>query len=151
MSDAADRLAQTRLAIINQIQSRDHRQEGREARGRRGRDTGSDEAREHEPEENGGGRFGQLRHAIKTWWRYHPAHLGLELATPALSAYAERKPLQYLGIAAALGAVIMIARPWRLISVTGLLVGIAKSSQVSGLLLSALSAADFQKDHEDLD
>ncbi len=151
MSDAAERLARTRLAIIEQIQGREHGQERREARGRRERTTGDKEPREHEPEANGGGRFEQLKHALKTWWHYHPAHLGLELATPALSAYAARKPMQYLGIAAAAGAVLMIARPWRLISVTGLLVGIAKSSQVSGLLLSALSAADYQKDRADLE
>lgn len=149
MSDAADRLARTRLAIIDQIQGRGHRQERRDSRGRRERQAHSDAAPEERgPERSAGSRFGQLRHAIKTWWRYHPAHVGLELATPALSAYAERKPLQYLGIAAALGAVIVVARPWRLISVTGLLVGLAKSSQVSGLLLSALSAADYQKDHD---
>ena len=147
MSDAADRLAKSRLAIINQIQGREHRQERREARSRQREKRGGEASdRESEPS---GGRFGQLMHALKTWWRYHPAHMGIELATPALSAYAERKPMQYLGIAAAAGALIMIARPWRLISITGLLVGIAKSSQVSGLLLSALSAADYQKDHEE--
>jgi len=150
MSDAADRLARTRLAIIDQIQGREHRQDRRETRARREREASGGAAPRHEPQQSGGW-FGQFKRAIKTWWRYHPAHLGLELATPALSAYAERKPLQYLGIAAAVGVVIMIARPWRLISVTGLLVGIAKSSQVSGLLLSALSAADYQKDPGDGD
>ncbi|MCM2253481.1 MAG: hypothetical protein NDJ19_14060 [Ramlibacter sp.] len=74
--------------------------------------------------------------------------MGLELATPALSAFAQRKPLQFLGIAAASGALLVIARPWRLVSVTGLLVAIAKSSQLSTVLLSALSAADFQRDQE---
>jgi hypothetical protein len=42
----------------------------------------------------------------------------------------------------------MIARPWRLISVTGLLVAVLKSSQLSSVLMSAMSAADFKKDHE---
>jgi hypothetical protein len=74
--------------------------------------------------------------------------MGLELATPALSAFADKKPLQFLGIAAAVGAVVVIARPWRLISVTGLLVAIAKSSQLSTILLSALSAADYRKDRQ---
>ena len=56
--------------------------------------------------------------------------------------------MQFLGIAAAIGAVVVIARPWRLISITGLLLAIAKSSQLSTVLLSALSAADYQKDQE---
>jgi hypothetical protein len=148
MSDAADRLARTRLAIIKQIQQPEHRNERGDTHRRRERDV-----RDHEEPErmsNGGvsGWFARFRQAARTWWRYHPAHMGLELATPALSAFAERKPLQYLGIAAAVGAVVMIARPWRLISVGGLLMAVAKSSQLSTVLLSALSAADYQKDHE---
>jgi hypothetical protein len=44
------------------------------------------------------------------------------------------------------GAVLMLARPWRLISVTTLVVAVLKSSQLSSLLMSALSAADFGRD-----
>jgi len=73
--------------------------------------------------------------------------MGLELATPALSQYAARKPAQFLGIAAVVGAVIVIARPWRLISVTGLLMAVVKSSQLSSVVMSAMSAADFSRDH----
>jgi hypothetical protein len=149
MSDAADRLARTRLAIIGQMQNGEQRQQRGGAGRRRGREqAGADDAKESEPTGSREGSFAHLRHVVRTWWRYHPAHMGLELATPALSAYAARKPLQFLGIAAAVGAIVVIARPWRLISVTGLLVAIAKSSQLSGVLMSALSAADYQKDRE---
>ena len=151
MSDAADRLARTRLAIIDQILNREYRAQGGKSGRRRQRETAGDEAPEGEPEPAGSGWFGHLRRAASAWWRHHPAHLGLELATPALSAYAGRKPLQYLGIAAAVGAIVVIVRPWRLISVTGLLVALAKSSQMSSVLLSALSAADFRKDHDEPD
>ena len=72
--------------------------------------------------------------------------MAVELATPALGAYAEKRPFRLLGIAAVVGAVVVVTRPWRLISVTGLLVAVAKSSQLSGLLMSALSAADFQRE-----
>jgi hypothetical protein len=149
MSDASDRLAQSRLAIIAQI-------EHREPRPRRSSEAQRPHQRKPEPgepddevnESAGGGWFARIRSAAGTWWRYHPAHMGVELATPALSAYASRKPMQFLGIAAAIGAAVVIARPWRLISITGLLVAIVKSSQLSTVLLSALSAADYQKDHE---
>ena len=146
MSDAADRLARTRLAIIDQIQHPEHRKARGDAPRRR--ESPGREAQKQEPLSGGGpgGWIARFRQAARTWWRYHPAHMGLELATPALSAYAERKPLQYLGIAAAVGAVIVIARPWRLISVGGLVMTIAKSSQVSTVLLSALSAAGYEKD-----
>lgn len=150
MSDAADRLARTRLAIIEQIQHGEHRHKRSDTHRRREREPEGGEAAQGEPGDgqDGQGWLARAMEAAGKWWRYHPAHLGLELATPALSAYAGRKPLQFLGIAAAVGAVMVIARPWRLISLTGLLVAIAKSSPVSGLLLSALSAANERKEHE---
>jgi len=63
-----------------------------------------------------------------------------------LSEYAARKPVQFLAIAVAVGAVAMIARPWRLISLGGIAMALLKSGQLSGLLMSAMSAADDPKD-----
>jgi len=139
MSDAGDRLVRSRLAILEQVRRKDRRHDGERERERGGPESGYGEG--------GGisGWFGGLKHALGTWWRYHPAHMGVELATPVLSAYAHRKPIQFLGIAAALGAVIVVVRPWRLITVGGLLAAVLKSSQLSSLLMSALSAADFQR------
>ena len=97
-------------------------------------------------EDPGEGWFGHIKRAVRTWWRHHPAHMGVELATPMLSAYARRKPMQFLGISALVGAALVVARPWRVISATGIVVALLKSSQLSGLLMSAMSAADFQKD-----
>jgi hypothetical protein len=148
MSDAADRLARSRLAIIKQIQQPEHRNERGDTDRRREREVGDHEAPERVFSGGARGWFARFRRAARTWWRYHPAHMGLELVTPALSAFAERKPLQYLGIAAAAGAIVMIARPWQLISVGGLLMAVAKSSQLSTVLMSALSAADYHENHE---
>jgi len=145
MSDAADKLARSRLAILDHIQRRD---DGAEARRQRKRESGEQSWEQPEPGSGPRAWFASLKHAASAWWRHHPAHLGLELATPVLSDYAGRKPVQFLGIAAALGAVVMIARPWRLISVTGVLVALVKSSQLSSVVMSAMSAADFKKDHE---
>jgi hypothetical protein len=150
MSDAARRLAQTRLAIIEEIEGREHRGDRHTARDDEGRARSL--ARGEQREAGGSvrrrasGWFGSVRHALGTWWRHHPAHMAVEIATPALGAYAGKRPFQFLGIAAVVGAVVVVTRPWRLISATGLLVAVLKSSQVSGLLMSALSAADFQKD-----
>jgi hypothetical protein len=147
MSQAGDRLARTRLAIIEQVQRRDRHSGAREERereyARARREAGEPEAAYEEAAE---GWFGHVKRALGTWWRHHPAHMGVELATPVLSAYARKKPLQYLGIAAAVGAVLVVARPWRLISATGIVMALLKSSQISGLLMSAMSAADFRKD-----
>jgi hypothetical protein len=152
MSDAGDRLARTRLAIIAQVQRRsrgngDH-DAAREHRAKEGqREHAQDDWTSYEEREGIGSWFGHARRALRTWWRHHPAHMGVELATPMLSNYAYRKPVQFLAIAAAAGAVVVVARPWRLITVGGLLAALLKSSQVSTLVMSALSAADFQKDH----
>jgi len=143
MSVAGDRLARTRLAIIEQVQRRERRprdeREREHARARPGR------------REPGEGWFVHITHALGAWWRHHPARMAVELATPLLSEYAHAKPLRFLGIAAAAGAVIVVARPWRLISATGILVALVKSSQLSGLLMSALSAADFRNDDRPYD
>lgn len=145
MSDAGDRLARTRLAIIAQVQRRERRPGREPVRDPQAGSPPGDPETEYE--DSGEGVFGHFRRALGTWWRHHPAHMGVELATPLLAAYARRKPLQFLGIAAAVGAAVVVLRPWRLISATGIAVALVKSSQLSGLIMSALSAADFQKDH----
>jgi len=96
----------------------------------------------------GAGWFSSFRRAAGTWWRHHPAHMGVEIVTPLLSAYAAKRPVVYLGAAAVLGAVIVLTRPWRLISLTGLVVALAKSSQLSSMVMSAVSAANFDGDYD---
>lgn len=149
MSDAADKLAKTRLAIIEHIYRKERRHERRDAKDDGDAEEAGDAGDEwyDEPDYGSGpaGWFAQVKHAINMWWRQHPASLGLEMATPALSAYAARKPVQFLGIAAAVGAVVVVTRPWRLISLTGVLVALAKSSQLSGLVMSAMSSSDLPR------
>ena len=65
-----------------------------------------------------------------------------------MRGYARRKPLQLLAISAAAGAALTFTRPWRLISLTTLIVALLKSSQLSNLLMAAMSAADYRKDHD---
>jgi hypothetical protein len=127
---AVERLARTRAAIARQIELR---ADGPDAARRAGAD-----AHEGRPPARWFRRFSAV---ATTWWRGHPAHLVLDLATPALSRYASRKPRQFAGMAAAAGAVIAIARPWRLLSVTGTLLAVAKSTPWTGALFCALAAA----------
>jgi hypothetical protein len=56
--------------------------------------------------------------------------------------------VQFLGIAAAAGALLFFMRPWKLISVTGILVALAKSPQVAGLIMSAMSSSQNPRDDE---
>lgn len=156
MTAAADRLARSRLAILQQLEQREKRGDGAERRSARAKaqaEAGGEGAaggkRNWFSDRLGGlfgGRLDGLQHAARAWWRHHPAHMALEVCTPMLSAYARKKPVQFLGIAAAAGAVVMIARPWRLMSATGLVVALLKSSQLSNLVMSAMAGADFGND-----
>lgn len=158
MSAAADKLAQTRLAIIAHVQARERHHERRRPEVE---DHDPFESEPHEPsrarrllnrvDPRGGraaGWLGRGRRIVRTWWRQHPASVGLDLARPALSSYAAQKPAQYLGIAMATGAVLMLVRPWRLVSATGVAVALLKSSQLSSLLMSAVAGADFGQEDE---
>jgi hypothetical protein len=149
MSEASDKLARSRQAILEHVARRQRKHDPREvppSRDAGGFDT-EDAFAEEEPPPSGGGWFGHFRHAVRTWWRYHPAHMAVDLASPLMRSYARRKPLQLLGISLAAGAALTFARPWRVISLTTLLVALLKSSQLSQLFMAAMSAADYRKDH----
>jgi hypothetical protein len=152
MSDASDKLDRNRQAILEYVARRERKHDPREEP-RRGGYPGMDESSEGYAFSGdalpppGGGWLGHLAHAVQTWWRYHPAHMAVELASPVLHEYARRKPLQLVGISLAAGAALTFARPWRLISITTIVVALLKSSQLSHLLMAAMSAADYRKDH----
>lgn len=158
MSEAADRLARTRLAIIEHIAGRERGYERHEetddvraaARAAAGYAPDEPDA-DYEPPPRlrpGSGWIGRFQHAARVWWRHHPAQMAVEIASPVLHSYARQNPGQLVAIAAATGALVVFARPWKLISVTTLLVAVFKSSQLSTLILSALSAADFERDNQ---
>ncbi len=84
------------------------------------------------------GRLHALGDIGRSYWQNHPARLAVELATPALSSYAQQHPARFLALSAGAGAALYLARPWRLVSVTGLAVAALRSPQVSGALISAL-------------
>jgi hypothetical protein len=151
MSDAADKLARSRLAIIEHLQRRERSDEKNETWSARQREESEQDEQDwdqSDEDEDPARWFARLKRAAVEWWRSHPARLGVELAKPILSRYAARKPAQFLGIAVGVGALVVFARPWRLISVTGLIVALLKSSQLSSVVMSAMSTADFKKDQE---
>lgn len=154
MMESAKKLEQSRLAILEHLHQKEQsaRPAGRGSAGPAEQFASSGGGRGERPARrpvfSRSGWIGRLSHAAGTWWRHHPAHMVVELSTPALTNYARRKPYQYLGIAAAAGALLLVARPWKLISVTGILVALFKSSQLSSLVMSALSAADFKSDDD---
>ena len=88
-----------------------------------------------------GGTWGIVKHAVRAWWQHHPVSAALDLAEPLVSQYARDKPFKLLGIAAGAGVAIAILKPWRLISLGGVVLAAMKSSDISSALFSILTPA----------
>jgi hypothetical protein len=150
VSAGSDRLDRSRLAILEHLHRRDQRRHPPSAADLESHESGEGQAgpgpRARPRRPATGSWLERARDALETWWRYHPAHMAVDIARPALSSYARQKPVQYLGIAAAAGAVVFLLRPWKLISVTGVLVALVKSPQMAGLVMSALSTGKNPED-----
>jgi hypothetical protein len=72
--------------------------------------------------------------------------MAVDLASPFMRDYARHRPLQLVGISFVAGAGLMFLRPWRLLSVGGIALAVLKSSQLSHLLMAAMSATDMRHD-----
>ena len=124
-----ERLGLSRLALVNYMNQGD---------GPRPNRLNADaDSNERNPSQNG--IWHTVKRAVRMWWQHHPAQIAIDVARPVLSNYAHEKPLQLLAIAAGAGAAVVLVRPWRLVSMTGLLFATIKSTEFSGLLLSLLS------------
>jgi hypothetical protein len=151
VSQGSDRLERSRLAILEHLHRKEQRRHPASRESLASHESGEGQsgtgtARAQPRRGPAADWMDTARDAVDHWWRYHPAHMAVDIARPALSSYARRKPLQYLGIAAAAGAAIFLLRPWKLISVTGVLVALVKSPQVAGLVMSALSSGNNPED-----
>ncbi len=83
-----------------------------------------------------------LVRAVRTWWRNHPVSMAVDVARPVVGRYADGHPFKLLGVAAAAGAAIVVIRPWRLLSVGGILLAAVKSAAVPSVLMSLFSPSD---------
>ena len=72
--------------------------------------------------------------ALKNWWAKHPANAALTLAKPALTRYAQVHPGKVVACGAAVGTLLYVVRPWRLLSVTTIAALVFKRSTIAGLV-----------------
>jgi hypothetical protein len=72
------------------------------------------------------------------WWRRHPANAVGQLAKPLLKRYAREQPFKVLGTAAAIGAAVVLIKPWRLLSITAVLAAVLKTSDVADLVTTLM-------------
>jgi hypothetical protein len=89
-----------------------------------------------------------LRRSLRAWWRSHPAHLAIDVAEPLLRRYAQNHPLQLLGLSFTFGAALVLIRPWRFVSTTGLMLTALRSTHLSSWLASFLTPTAEKTAHD---
>jgi hypothetical protein len=75
---------------------------------------------------------------VRRWWRRHPANAAGQLARPLLERYAREQPAKLIAAAAATGALVVLLRPWRLLSITAMLGAALKTSDVADLVTTLM-------------
>lgn len=128
---AVQRLAASRQAIVRDMNGEETELD------QRGQADASEPVRESGIDASSGS-WGLVKQVAGSWWRSHPAHLALDVATPIVQDFAREQPVKLLGISAATGAALVLLRPWRLLSLTGVGLALLKSTEVSGIVQSLL-------------
>lgn len=139
--------AQQRLAASRQAIVRDMRRDGDRPDGT---DPGTGDVHADIAEtgvDTSSGSWDLVRQVARSWWQAHPAHLALDVAKPMVQGYAQAEPMKLLGIAAVTGAALVVIRPWRLISMTGVALALIKSTQLSGVVQSLLHGGGRDERH----
>jgi hypothetical protein len=131
-STPQERLAISRRAIVRHMTRHDGQQQQTSPNGL------SDEIGDDQ-REPGGSTWSMFKRAARSWWKNHPANVAADFAAPVLSGYARKHPFRILGIAAGIGALAVAVKPWRLVSLGGLLLATVKSSDITSMLLSMLT------------
>ena len=78
------------------------------------------------------------RKTAQRWWRRHPANALGQIARPLIERYAREQPAKLMAAAAAVGAVAVLVRPWRLLSVTAVVAALLKTSDVADIVTTLM-------------
>lgn len=78
---------------------------------------------------------------LARWWRRHPASTALELMVPSLARFAHRHPAKLVAYSACTGGLLVLLRPWRLLSVGAAFALLFRASDLSGALYTALRSS----------
>ncbi len=126
---ASNRLQQSRQALLVQLGRAEPSDHAKPAPGSPSDTTGAG---------TGSVWWRLLKRTALRWWQRHPASTVTEVAVPLLGAYTRQEPLKVLGVAALLGAAVVVTRPWRLLSAGALLAATFRPADMSALVLSML-------------
>ncbi|MGK6309598.1 hypothetical protein [Variovorax sp. DT-64] len=128
-----ERLAISRRALVAQLQGRGQRAYDREpveeaAAQRTRRETIIDRVP----------WAAMARNVVQRWWHRHPANAAGQLARPLIERYAREQPAKLIAAAAGTGALIVLIRPWRLLSITAVLAAVLKTSDLADLVTTLM-------------
>jgi len=87
-------------------------------------------------------------HLGRRWWQRHPANAAAQLARPALARLAQARPATLIAGAATVGAITVLVKPWRFLTVAAVGAALLKSSDVADwvTLLASGDKAHKNKD-----
>lgn len=127
------RLAVSRRALLHHLQGRDA--------------NGLPDPKHHRPAAASGllsaMPWGTMaRNVVGRWWSRHPANAVGQLARPILQRYADEQPVKLMAGAAAVGALLVLVKPWRLLSAGALAAALLKTSNVAGMVTSLMESKD---------
>ncbi|MDM0076795.1 hypothetical protein QTH90_20470 [Variovorax sp. J2P1-59] len=122
-----ERLAISRRALVSQLQG-DRRRAPDEP-------PSLDLPRPHRVAPSSRFAWGALaQNVVRRWWRRHPANAVTQVARPLLERYAREEPAKLVAAAAATGALLVLVKPWRLLSITAVLAAVLKTSDMADLV-----------------
>jgi len=72
------------------------------------------------------------------WWRRHPLRAAGEVARPLLEQAARERPLTVVATAAAAGGLLVLTRPWRLLTLSATVAALLKTSELAGVITTLM-------------
>lgn len=82
------------------------------------------------------------RGVLARWWSRHPLNSAVDLGRPFLEDMAQRQPGRLMAYGAGTGALLMVIKPWKLLSLATVLSLAFRTSDLTGLIAGAFGGHD---------
>jgi len=77
---------------------------------------------------------------LARWWTRHPLNAAVELSRPLLDRYAQRSPGRLVACSAGVGGLLVILKPWRLLSLATVVTLLFKGSDIAATVSSLVGS-----------
>nr|WP_301334519.1 hypothetical protein [Variovorax dokdonensis] len=68
------------------------------------------------------------------WWQRHPLHAAVQMARPLAERAAHERPVALMAASAGVGALVVLTRPWRLLTLSAAIAALLKTSELAGVV-----------------